>query len=370
MPNTSERSGGSEQSGGLVKYGLSRALVLFLVLLIVPYLIVAVMNRDGALDEMRVSQIRYEVVMLVYDDPDLQGLSPAERERLIDELVQKEYRHQGLDRPFVIRSFSHLWWAVSLDLGRNSPVVGLPVEVRSILAERSGPTFLLLGTAMILLLLISFFVARAASRRPGRWLDRLVLRLASISALPAWFFGVFLILIFPAWLEILPWGRMVPVPPPVARGEYILSVLRHLILPVSAILLGSIFAATYSWRTFFVGHSSDAHVEPAGGSESPGREVDRSAFLRPTPAHISKHFLLLAASVLTVSIVLEVVFNWPGLGRLLYQGILLKDTPVVLGALVIYGYVLALLVVIVFSLDFLDVWLMQRRGRVASQGGE
>jgi len=70
------------------------------------------------------------------------------------------------------------------------------------------------------------------------------------------------------------------------------------------------------------------------------------------------------------SIVLEVVFRWPGLGYTLLSAIQMRDTAVILGALVIYGFVLAFLAVMVFLLDFLDVWLMQRRGRVAAQGGE
>jgi len=292
---------------------------------------------------------------------------------MIDERVQEEYGRQGLDRPFIRRNFIHLWRAITLDLGRNSPVVGLPVEVRSLLAERVWPTVLLLGVAMLALFAVSVPVGLLLSflsRRRGRFLDRLGTRLAAISALPAWFFGIFLILIFAEWLGMLPRGGMAPVVPQVARGEYILIVLRHLILPVSAILLGSIFAAIYSWRTFFVGHSSDEQVEPTGCSQSSSKEADRGSLLRPTLLRMITHVLIMAASVLTVSIVVEAVFNWTGLGGLLYRAISMNDTPVVLGALVIYGYVLAFLAVMVFLLDFLDVWLMQRRKRVAARGGE
>jgi len=356
-------------SRGLAGFALSRALVLLLVLIVGSYSMIAIMNRDGALDEMHRSRIRDEVARVVYSEPS--WMPPDEKEQLIDEVTPHEYRRQGLDRPFVIRNFSHLWWAISLNLGRNSPMVGLPVEVRTLLADRSGPTFLLFGTAILLILFISFLVARIASRRPGRLLDRLVLRLAPISALPAWFFGIFLILIFVSALRdkplALPWGGMVPVPPPAARGEYVLGVLRHMLLPVASIVIATLFAATYSWRTFLVGHSSDEQTEPTGASESPGPEVDGRSFLRPTPPHFIKHFLVLAASVLMGSIILEVVFNWPGLGRLLYGAILLTDTAVILGALVIYGYGLAFLAVIVFLLDFLHVRHVLRRVRMGEE---
>lgn len=210
----------------------------------------------------------------------------------------------------------------------------------------------------------------SVSRGRGRFLDRLGTRLAPISAAPGWFYLILLMIIFPAVLGWLPWGGMAPVPPPVDRGEYVLSVLRHLVLPVSGILLGSVFVAIYSWRTFFVGHSNDEQVEPPRGSESSMGTVDRGSFLRPTPPRVVTYFLVLVTSLMMGSIIVEVIFNWPGLGRLLHQAIQMNATPVILGSLVIYGYVLAFLTVMVFLLDFLDVWLIQRRGWVAAQGGK
>jgi len=362
-------------SRGLVRFALSRALVLLLVLIVGSYSMIAIMNMGGELDRIVEAQVRHEIALGVAMDPEFQSLPPDQRLALIDELIELELKRRGMDQPFIRRNFIHLWRAITLDLGTVVTVIGERVEVRTLLADRSGPTVLLFGTAILLVLFISFLVARIASRRPGRFLDRLVLRLASISALPAWLFGIFLILIFASALGdtplALPWGGMTP--PGTQQGltpGYVLIVLRHTTLPVSAILLGSVFAATCSWRTFFVGHSSDEHVEPAVSSESPGRVVDRSSFLRPTPPRIIKHFLVLAANVLMVSIVVERVFNWPGIGQLLYQAIMMSDTAVMIGVLVIYGYVLAFLVANVFLMDFLDVWLMQRRGRLAAQGGE
>jgi len=67
------------------------------------------------------------------------------------------------------------------------------------------------------------------------------------------------------------------------------------------------------------------------------------------------------------SIVLEVVFRWPGLGYTLLSAIQMRDTAVITGALVIYGYLLAFLAVLVFLLDFLDVRLVLRRVRAGEE---
>jgi len=341
-----------DTSRGLVRFGLSRAVVLLLILLVAPYLTIAIMNWGGALDQMLASRIRHEVTMHIMTDPVLRELPAAERERLADVMVQDEYGRLGLDQPLIRRNFDHMWRAISLELGQSEAMMSDTGsrQVRTLLSERVGPTFRLFGTAMLLLFAVSVPVGLLlsfVSRRRGRFLDRLFIRLAPISAAPGWFYGIVLILIFGAYAGGLPWGRA-----------------------VGAILLGSVFASIYSWRTFFVGHSSDEQNEPAGAGDSSAEAVDRGSFLRPTPPRIITHFLVLATSVLMGSIVLEVVFHWPGLGRLLYQAIMMADTPVILGALVIYGYVLTFLVVMVFLLDFLDVWLIQRRGLVEAQGGK
>ncbi|NOR83947.1 MAG: ABC transporter permease subunit, partial [Ardenticatenales bacterium] len=61
-------------------------------------------------------------------------------------------------------------------------------------------------------------------------------------------------------------------------------------------------------------------------------------------------FALMLISLWQGAIILETVFNWPGIGRALYQAIGLYDTPVIVGVAVIYAYLLALTV---FFLDFI-----------------
>jgi peptide/nickel transport system permease protein len=94
------------------------------------------------------------------------------------------------------------------------------------------------------------------------------------------------------------------------------------------------------------------------------RQIERRYILRPTLPTIITNFALLLIALWTGGIVLETVFNWPGLGRLLFRAIGLFDTPVIVGSTVIYAYLLALTV---FLLDFLYA-LVDPRIRVG--GGE
>jgi peptide/nickel transport system permease protein len=188
------------------------------------------------------------------------------------------------------------------------------------------------------------------SRRYGTFLDKFVLALAPTSAAPGWFYGLFLILIFAGLLQLLPFGGMVSAPPPDNTLDYALSLMRHMILPVSATLIGAIFITIYNWRTFFLIYSSEDYVEMAKAKGLPSRMIERRYVLRPTLPNIITSFAFLLINLWTGAIILETVFNWPGIGQLYFRAIGIFDTPVILANIVVYAYLLALTV---FFLDFI-----------------
>ena len=193
----------------------------------------------------------------------------------------------GLDRPFIVRSFGFLKDAMTLNLGRADMMISDSGSktVRLILLERLPATLVLWGFANLLLFFMSLFVALFLSRRYGSVMDRIIITLAPTSAAPAWFYGLFLILIFAAIFQILPFGSMVDAPPPENPVAYGLSLAKHLILPVGAILISAFFLTTYNWRTFFLIYSSEDYVEmaKAKGLSSTG---DRATLCsQANPAH-------------------------------------------------------------------------------------
>jgi peptide/nickel transport system permease protein len=90
-----------------------------------------------------------------------------------------------------------------------------------------------------------------------------VITLSPTSAAPPWFYGIFLILIFAAVFKVLPFGGMVDAPVPETKVEYGLSVLKHLILPASALIISNLFLSIYNFRTFFLIYSSEDYVDMA-----------------------------------------------------------------------------------------------------------
>jgi len=238
-------------------------------------------------------------------------------------------------------------------------------QVAAIITERLPATILLFGTANLLVFLVSVFMALMLSRRYGSALDRAVVALAPTSAAPGWFYGIFLILLFAFILPLAPPGGMVRVPPPENVWAHALSVMHHMALPVAAMFISSIFVSIYSWRTFFLIHSSEDYVEMARAKGLSDRMIERRYILRPTLPPIITSFLLMLIGLWSGAIILEQVFNWPGLGTLLFQAIGHRDTPVIIGGVVIFAYLLA---ITVFLLDFLYA-ILDPRVRVGHEEG-
>ncbi len=363
-----EKKTGSSTFSRVARYTLVRMVMLFLMVLVGVYLTVLVANMGGYVDEIRRGSIREQVSIRIFGDEsaEMKRLSAEDKNRLIEQQVALEEKRLGLDKPFIVRSFAFLKDAIILDLGHADMMFSDSGSktVRLILLERLPPTLVLWGLANLVLFFLSLFIALFLSRRYGSSLDRLVIAFAPTSSAPAWFYGLFLILVFAAVLQILPFGGMVDAPPPESPVAYALSVGKHLILPVFAILISAVFLNAYRWRTFFLIYSSEDYVEMAKAKGLSSREIERRYVLRPTLPTIITSFALLLITLWTGAIILETVFNWPGLGRALFRAIGLYDTPVIVGSTVIYAYLLA---VTVFLLDFIYA-LVDPRVRIGGGG--
>jgi peptide/nickel transport system permease protein len=349
---SSSRKARSQALTRMLRYTSLRLVALFFTVVVGVYVTVIIANMGGYVDEIRRGQIRETILLETSTDEVFMRMAEAERTAIIGERIRLEEERLGLNRPFLIRSFVYLANALTLNLGFSE---GLSSDsgsrlVKNIILERLPSTLVLFGTANLLIFFISLFVGLSLSRRYGTFLDKFVLALAPTSAAPGWFYGLFLILIFAGLLQLLPFGGMVSAPPPDNTLDYALSLMRHMILPVSATLIGAIFITIYNWRTFFLIYSSEDYVEMAKAKGLPDRMIERRYVLRPTLPNIITSFAFLLINLWTGAIILETVFNWPGIGQLYFRAIGIFDTPVILANIVVYAYLLALTV---FFLDFI-----------------
>lgn len=350
----------------LLRYSALKLVALVFTVAVGVYITILVANMGGEVDKMRLATIRESVALAATADPAFKVLNSEERREFINARVDLEVRRYGLDRPFIVRSFEYLKDGLTLNLGFSQQLLSDSGsrQVRNILLERLPATLLLLGTANLLLFFLALFAGLSLSRRYGSFVDKAVLALAPTSAAPPWFYGLFLILIFAALLRVLPFGGMVDAPPPDNTLDYAASLLRHMVLPITAWLVSSIFLTTYQWRTFFMIYSSEDYVDMAKAKGLPDRLIERRYVLRPTLPNIITNFSFVLISMWTGAILTETVFNWPGIGQLYFRAIGAFDTPVIVANVVLYAYLLA---ITVFLLDFIYA-LVDPRVRIGEGG--
>ena len=334
------------------RYVLVRLLTLFATVVVGVYLTIMIANMGGYVDEIMRNEIRQRVTDTIAGSPVFKTMDPDVRQQLIKDRIAAEEERVGLNIPIAVRNFRYLSNALTLQLGRaiNMTSDSGSKQVRLILLERLPATLLLMGISQLFLFFSSVFLALNLSRRYGNFWDKLVVALSPTSAVPPWFYGIFLILIFAALLRILPFGGMVDSPPPSNPIDYSLSLLKHMTLPALSLVLSSFFLSIYNYRTFFLIYSSEDYVEMAKAKGLPSRDVEQRYILRPTLPNIITNFALLIITLWTGATITETVFLWPGLGRTLYQAIGLYDIPIIVGSTIIYAYLLALTV---FLLDFI-----------------
>jgi peptide/nickel transport system permease protein len=355
-----------ETLGRIARYTVIRLFTLAISLVIGLYLAILIANMGGYIDTIRLAQVREDVNQKIAANPSMRGLSTQARTALAQDEIQNEVHRLGMDRPFIVRSFNFLSDALTLNLGRayNMASNSGSNSVRLIILERLPPTLLLFGASDIFLFFIALGFALFLSRQYGSFADKLSVVLTPFSSAPGWFYGIFLILIFAAVLKLLPFDGMVDSPPPPNIIDYVLSLLKHMILPILAYTISQIFLQVFTWRTFFLIYSSEDYVDVARAKGLPDREIQAKYILRPTLPTIITTFALTVINTWLGAPIFEKIFNWPGLGRALYQAVGVFDTPVIIGETVIFAYLLA---ITVFILDFTYA-LVDPRVKIGSVG--
>ncbi len=366
-PKTEKKTRTNSTFLRVFRYSLYRLASMLVTVIIGVYLTILIANMGGYVDTIMRNEVRDTTTQAILANPNYRTLAPEAKAKLIQEKIANEERRLGLDQPFAVRSVKYLKNALTLNLGRaiNMKSDQGSKEVRLILLERLPATLLLTGSSYLLLFFASIFIALSLSRKYGSFWDKAIIALSPTSAAPPWFYGIFFILIFAAIFKVLPFGGLVDAPSPDNPIDYGLSVLKHLILPASSVIVSTVFLSIYNWRTFFLIYSSEDYVEMAKAKGLSDRDVERRYILRPTLPTIITNFALLVITLWTGLTITETVFLWPGLGITLFRAIGFYDTPVIVGSTIIYAYLLA---ITVFLLDFVYA-LVDPRVKVGSGGG-
>jgi peptide/nickel transport system permease protein len=243
----------------------------------------------------------------------------------------------GTDRPIPVQYADWVGGLFQGDLGES---FSLRVPVSDLVFDALGNSFKLALVAFIIVVPLGIVGGVYAALREGRFTDRFI-TVAGLTAtvVPEFVSSIILILVFGLWLELLPITAAWP------EGAGPLTQLEHLILPslpLVLVLFGYI-----------------ARMARAGTIEALDADYTRTAVLKGLPQrlvirrHVLRNALLPTIAVVATQtgyligglVVIEVIFNYQGIGRLLFQAVQAKDFPLLQSAILVVGmiYLLATL---------------------------
>jgi peptide/nickel transport system permease protein len=249
------------------------------------------------------------------------------------EMMEEIRARYGLDKPLMVQIGIYLSRVARGDLG-YSYYFNQPVS--SLILRRIPPTVLLMVFALSAASLIGLILGLLASAFPDSWPGHLVtvLSLAGYAA-PVFWTGLMLMLLFGRLLPVFPISGMHDVVAGHKGLAYAWDVLRHMALPgLSLILLNSAQFSRLARASMLESLSSD-FVRTARAKGLGEFRVFTVHALRNALMPVVTMAGLQFGPLLAGAVVVETVFNWPGLGRLILDSILRRDYPVLLGILLI-----------------------------------
>jgi peptide/nickel transport system permease protein len=272
-------------------------------------------------------------------------------------MVEHLRREWGLDRSPATRLAVYLSALAHLDLGRS---VTFSRPVLDVILERLPNTLLLMGSATALAFGLGSLLGIVAGARPGSARDRL-LSLSSLAlyAVPGFWLGLVLTVIFSVELRWLPSSGIETI----ASGRTGLAraadIARHLVLPVAA--LGFVYLALYL-RMMRAGMAEvwrEPFILAARARGLPRRRIVLRHVARNALFPLVTMLGLQSAAMLGGSVVIETVFSVPGMGRLAAEAVAARDTPLLLGVILVSA---VLVILINLAVDLLYAALDPRVG--------
>lgn len=229
------------------------------------------------------------------------------------------------------------------DFGQS---IALKRPVLDVIIERIPATLLLAIPAIMLGYIIGVFIGMLAALRHNSWFDQLSRVLSVLgSAIPAFWLGLILIIIFSVDLRLLPMGGMRDITRE-DSGFNIFESLPYMIMPVTVLTLGIVavisrYARIQALEVLGQDYIRTAFSKGLGNQYINFRHVARNALI---PV-----ITLLGGAIGTLlggAVIIEQVFSWPGLGRLTIDAVSQRDYPLIMGSVVISAvmYILGLII--------------------------
>lgn len=275
-----------------------------------------------------VTLIVYLIMSLAPGDPARTILG----EQATEEQVQALRTEMGLDQPVIVQYFRYIWNLLHGDLGRSYQS---RIDVSTEIFSRFPNTIKLALTASLFSVILALPLGIIAAVRQNTFFDSFSMFVAIIGiSCPTFWFGLILILVFAVNLKWFPVSGQV-------------DNFKGMVLPALTLAFNSMASMARVTRSSMLEVIRQDYIRTARAKGVSNRNVIlRHAVpnaMIPTVTVIG----LRIGGLLAGAVICETVFSWPGIGRLLVQSIQSRNTPVVLGCIIIFSICFSLVNLIV-----------------------
>jgi ABC-type dipeptide/oligopeptide/nickel transport system permease component len=290
-----------------------------------------------ALVVLGVVTIAFFVLRLATGDPARLVNPPGTPE----EIIAQTRRQIGTDRPLPVQYVAYLWDALRGDLGTSFR--GAQPVADAVLSALPN-TLALAGLTIVVSATIALALGAIAAWRPGSITDRLVLGYAALAQATAPFWlAVILILVFALQLRWFP---------AIGMGGW-----RSFVLPVATLVVALSPVLTRTARQSFIETLNEDYIKAARARGLPGWRVFAVHGLKAASLPLVTLIGLQLGFLLAGAVVVEAIFNWPGIGKLILDSLASRDFPMIQGGILVAAVVF---VVLNFVVDLLYALLDPR----------
>ncbi|MCI9313005.1 MAG: ABC transporter permease [Erysipelotrichaceae bacterium] len=256
--------------------------------------------------------------------------------------IQERY---GLDKSIFEQLLAYLQQLLHFDLG-FSYVSNR--DVAALIGERIVPTLLVALTGAIIAVIIGTFLGVYAARKKGTWIDQLTCAVSYLfDSTPSFWLGLILILVFANTLGWLPTSGMYSLRNNYTGFRYFLDVAKHMILPVTTLVLLNIPYYFRIARSSVLQVMSEDFITTLRATGMSEKKIFNKYVLRNAIIPTVTVFGITLAYMITGVALIEITFAWPGMGRLVLDSVTKRDYPVVSGVYLILSLSVAIGMIIV-----------------------
>ncbi|WP_232699671.1 ABC transporter permease [Brevibacillus daliensis] len=279
--------------------------------------------------------------------------------------AQKEamLTYYNLNDSLWVQFLTYVKGIFTLDFGLS---INYKTPVFDVILVRLPWTLLIVGAATVLSTIIGILIGLfSAWRYPGKTDRSLFLTMLGLSAIPEFLIGMILLILLASNLQWFPLGGAETA---FLRSDYwldhVLDVGKHLVLPVVTLTIGNLASIYLLMRNESIRVRNEPFIEFAAAKGIGERAVVRGHVARNAALPLVTIIVIRIGGLLAGSVLVETVFSYPGIGKLLQEAILARDYPLLHGLFLLLTVFVLLLNMIA---DIIYPWL-DPRIRVAKRG--